>query len=320
VTLRQRVRFYQQLAVLNRAGLPLRTGLQRLRERMPGRQIDTLAEKISAGEPIGDAFTAAGFTPFECHLVAAGERSAQLDAVFQHLGEFWSRQAQMFRTLVRQLYYPAVILIVALLLNAVVDFIFVSAPAAVINLVEAVAAYGAAGFIIYTLVRVSLSSEAAQRFWLALPIIGRALSTAFAYRWITAVKLEYGAGVPLPDAVADAWRASGYASGKRLAVEGQAALREGAELSTLVQRWRQLPRDWVDFIETGEVSGALETAFANLEKETAFEWDLAQKRMNDWVPKIVYFVALVIAGAQIAFILFREVSSPFDALNKALGQ
>jgi type II secretory pathway component PulF len=322
VTLRQRVRFYQQLAVLNRAGLPMRTGLQRLRERMPGRQIDTLADKISAGEPIGDAFTAAGFTPFECHLVTAGERSAQLDAVFQHLGEFWSRQAQMFRTLVRQLYYPVVILIVALLLNFVVDlFVFsLSMPAAVINLIEAFATYGAGAFIIYTLVRVSWTNDAAQRFWLALPIIGRALSTAYAHRWITAVKLEYGAGVPLPDAVADAWRASGYPSGKRLADEGQVALREGAELSTLVQKWRQLPRDWVDFIETGEVSGALETAFANLEKETAFEWDLAQKRMNDWVPKIVYFIFLVIAGVQIAFILFRLIVSPIDTVTKMIEQ
>ena len=324
MTLQQRVRFYQQLAVLTRAGLPMRTGLQRLRERISGREIKVLTEKISEGEMIGDAFAAAGFTPFECHLVTAGERSAQLDTVFQHLGEFWARQRQMFRSLLRQLYYPGLILVVALLLNAVVDLVFVSTAAAVIHLIEAFAGYGAGAFAIYTLVKVSWSSDAAQRFWLALPVIGRALSTAYNHRWITAVKLEYGAGVPLPEAVADAWRASGYPSGKRFAEEGRAALLEGMELSSLVQKWRQLPRDWVDFIETGEVSGALETSFANLEKETAFEWDLAQKRMNDWVPKIVYFIALLIAGAQIAFILLREIgggaSSINDSINKALGQ
>ncbi len=320
MTLRQRVRFYQQLAVLTRAGLPMRTGLQRLRERISGREIAVLAEKIAQGEPVGDAFTAAGFSPFECHLVTAGELSAQLESVFAHLGEFWERQRQMFRTLVRQLYYPIIILVVALLLNALVDLVFVSQVAAVTHLIEAFAGYGAAGFVIYTLVRVSWSSDVAQRFWLALPIIGRALSTSYAYRWITALKLEHGAGVPMPDAVADAWRASGYASGQRLAGEGQAALREGEELSVLVQRWRQLPRDWVDFIETGEVSGALETAFANLEKEAGFEWDLAQKRMNDWVPKIVYFLALLVAGVQIAAILFREIVSPLNSITNAMGQ
>jgi hypothetical protein len=34
VTLRHRIRFYQQLAVLVRAGLPIRTILLRLRERL----------------------------------------------------------------------------------------------------------------------------------------------------------------------------------------------------------------------------------------------------------------------------------------------
>src|SRR5271156_1822475 len=111
----------------------MRTGLQRLRERISGREIKVLAERISEGEMIGDAFAAAGFTPFECHLVTAGERSAQLDTVFQHLGEFWARQRQMFRTLVRQLYYPVVVLVVALLLNAVVDLVFSSTEVAIFH-------------------------------------------------------------------------------------------------------------------------------------------------------------------------------------------
>ncbi len=72
MNLRQRIRFYQQLAVLTRGGVPLRTGLQRLRERLHGRQIDLLAEKVAAGEPLGEAFAAARFSPFETNLAAAG--------------------------------------------------------------------------------------------------------------------------------------------------------------------------------------------------------------------------------------------------------
>jgi type II secretory pathway component PulF len=319
VNLRQRIRFYQQLAVLTRAGVPMRTGLQRLQERIHGREMDVLTQRIAQGDLIGDAFTAAGFSPFECHLVAAGERSAQLDSVFQHLADFWSRQRQMFQALTSQLYYPLVILVLSLLVGVIVDFVSSSLAVAAVHFVETLAVYGAAGFVIYTLVRVSWSSAAAQRFWLALPIIGPALSTAYAHRWITAVKLEYGAGVPMPDAVADAWRASGYVDSEENAQEGQLALREGAELSTLVQKWRQLPRDWVDFIETGEVSGALETAFTNLEDESARAWNLAQKRMSDWVPKIVYFVALLIVAANVFFLLQREISAPYKAIDAALN-
>ena len=210
MNLRQRIRLYQQLAVLTRAGVPMRTGLQRLHERIRGRAMTVLTQKIAEGAPVGDAFAAAGFSSFECHLVSAGERSAQLDTVFQHLADFWARQRQMFQALTSQLYYPLIILVLSLLVGGLIDFIMNSWMVAVIHLIESTACYGAGAFVLYTLLRVSWRSDAAQRFWLALPIIGSTLSTAYAHRWITVLKLEHGAGVPMPDAVADAWRASGY--------------------------------------------------------------------------------------------------------------
>ena len=324
MTLRQRIRFYQQLAVLTRAGVPLRTALLRLKDRIAGRQMTTLSAKISEGESLGDAFIAAGFSPFESHLVTAGERSAQLDTVLQRLGEFWERQRQMYQALTGQLYYPLAIFVFSLLVTALIESVMSSWHIAVMHLVMTLALYGTIGFVLYTLVRVSWSSDAAQRFWLAVPIIGNTLATAYAYRWITAVRLEYGAGIPMPDAVADAWRASGYAGREALAREGHDELREGAELSMLVQRWKRLPRDWVDFIETGEVSGALETAFANLEVEAGRAWDVAQQRMTQWVPKIIYFVAILAVGAQVFSMIYnlyqQEVAGPMKEINSVLGQ
>jgi hypothetical protein len=114
------------------------------------------------------------------------------------------------------------------------------------------------GFIVYTVVRVSWSSPLMRRFWLRVPFIGSSLKTAYAYRWITALKLEFSAGVSLSRAVGDAWRASGYVGCDRFAEEGEQAMREETDLSKLVRQWKQLPRDWIDFIETGEISGAFE--------------------------------------------------------------
>ena len=317
MTLRQRIRFYQQLAVLTRAGVPLRTGLQRLRERLPGRELDVLSEKISLGEPLGEAFVAAGFSPFESHLVAAGERSAQLDVVLQHLADFWDRQRQMYQALTGQLYYPLAVLHLSIIVGALVQIIN-GIGAVVVSLIEGFTALYATGFVLFTLIRVSWQSDAAQRFWLALPIVGSTLSTAYAYRWITALNLEYSAGIPMPDAVADAWRASGYAGREQNAQEGQLALREGTELSLLVHRWRQLPRDWTDFIETGEVSGALETAFTNLQSEAARAWEFAQKRMTDLMPKLLYFVILLITAVQVASVLYHVVVAPINEADQAI--
>jgi type II secretory pathway component PulF len=315
VTLRHRIRFYQQLAVLVRAGVPLRDSLQRLRERISGGEMAILAQKISAGAMIGDAFAAARFSPFECHLVIAGERSAQLETVFQHLSEFWTRRLEMRQALITQLYYPVAMLHLALFVAALSELAIGSWAQVEVRLVEYFTAFYAIGFAAFFLIRLTWPNEGAQRFWLRVPIIGGALSAAFGYRWITALKLEFSAGIPLPDAVADAWRASGYAGSERLAQEGQAALREGAQLSALVQRWKRLPRDWVDFIETGEISGALETALENLQAEALRASALAQQRLTEWTPKIVSFLILLLVGALVIHIVWRGYIAPIIQLE-----
>ncbi len=323
MTVRHRIRFYQQLAVLARAGVPLRASLQRLQGRFSGGEAKILSQQINAGERIGEAFVTAGFSPFECHLVAAGERSAQLEAVFQHLSEFWTRQREMREAILRPLYYPIGVLHLAILMGSLVELLSISVNLAILHFFERLGLLYFLGFILFLVVRLSWASEIAQRFWLFLPLIGSTLSRAYSYRWITAMRLEYSAGIPLSNAVADAWRASGYVGSERLAVEGQEAIREGTELSTLVQRWRELPRDWIDFIETGEISGALETAFENLEAEAARAWLGAQQRLTEWLPKIIYFIVLAITAAQVATIIYQVVVAPIataeGAIDKAMN-
>ncbi len=319
MTLRRRIRFYQQLAVLVRAGVPIRASLVRLKERIPEHEVKILSEKINAGERIGEAFAAARFSPFECHLVTAGERSAQLDTVFQHLSEFWTRELEMRQALVRPLYYPLAVLHLAIAVFAVVELATTSTPwpEVLVDCVLLLALLYTFGFVVYTLVRISWSSEIMRRFWLRVPIIGSSLKTAYAYRWITALRLEFSAGISLARAVGDAWRASGYIGCDRFAEEGEQAMREGVGLSKLVERWKQLPRDWIDFIETGEISGAFETAFKNLEEEAAKAWKVAQERMADWLPKIVYFFVLLIVAVIVGRMVYQvEVAPMVDAENQ----
>jgi type IV pilus assembly protein PilC len=320
VTLPRRIRFFQQLAVLVRAGVPIRASLLRLKERIPEREAAVLSEKVNAGERLGDSFTAAGFSPFECHLVTAGERSGQLDTIFEHLSEFWKRQLEMRQALIRPLYYPIAVLHLALLVGAVVELTTTAWPIVAVHFVERMAVLYAAALVLWVVVRASWSNEMMRRIWFGVPIIGNALRTACAYRWITALKLEFTAGLSLPTAVADAWRASGYVGSIQFAEEGERAMREGEPLSTLVQRWKALPRDWIDFIETGEISGALETAFKNLEAEAARAWRLAEERMADWLPKIVYFVILVIVAVQVASLMYKVEVEPIVDAEKAIDQ
>ena len=299
MTLRHRIRFYQQLAVLARAGVPLRGSFERLEKRdAAGPEVRMLAAQLAQGQTLGEAFIAARFSPFECHLVAAGERSAQLDSVFELLSEFWNRERRFQQAVIRQLYYPALVAH----LGAVVSGLLVlsqGTTAVVTAIIENLLLLYAIGLVLYVAIRVSWRSPLAQRFWLLVPLIGGALKSAHAYRWITALRMEFVAGVSFPDAVADAWRASGYINAEARAQEGEQGMRSGTDLSQLVRSWRQLPRDWVDYFDTAEASGQFETTFKQLEVEAAHNWATTQDRMTEWVPKILYFAFLLIVVIKI---------------------
>jgi type IV pilus assembly protein PilC len=317
VTLRQRIRFYQQIAVLLRAGLPIRASVDRLRERIGGTELAILSEKIGSGERLGDAFTAAHFLPFETNLIIAGERSGQLETIFDHISQFWQRELEFRQAMIQPLIYPIVVVHLAVILGSAVDLLTVSWPVAVAHLVFRIAVLYAMGFLLFVLARFTWSSPNLKRFWLFVPIVGRTLKAAFAYRWITALRLEFGAGISLYRAVGDAWRSSGYIDCERLGQQGEEEMRAGASLSSLVAKWRQLPRDWIDFIETGEVSGGFDTAFKNLETEAARNWTLAQQRMSIWLPKIAYFVALIIAAIPVVQVAKHVLIDPInDAVNQ----
>jgi type IV pilus assembly protein PilC len=318
--LRQRIRFFQQLAVLVRAGLPIRASIDRLRERMSGRALTVLSQKIEAGERLGDAFAAAHFLPFECNLAVAGERSGHLETVFEHIAQFWQRELEFRQALIAPLIYPIVILNLAILLGSAIELFTVTWPVAVFHLVVRMMVLYVGGGLLFLLTRFMWSSPDFKRFWLYVPIVGRALRSAFAYRWITTLRLEFGAGISLYRAVGDAWRSSGFLDCERLAKEGEQAMLAGSNLSSLVAKWKQLPRDWADFVETGEVSGGFEAAFANLEAEAAHNWKIAQQNMANWLPKIAYFVFLIIAGIEVGSAYYHVLVDPLKQVQQMIGQ
>jgi len=318
VTLRARIRFYQQMAVLTRAGLPIRASIERLRDRLGSHQLKVLAQKLSEGERLPESFAAAGFPPFETNLVAAGERSGHLDTICDHIAQFWQRELEFRQSMIVPLVYPIVVLHLAVFLSSAAVLISQPWTAAVEALIFNLMVLEGSLLTVYVIARATWTSPAMKTFWLRLPIIGSALRAAFAYRWITALRIEFGAGVSIYRAVGDAWRSSGFINCERLGQEGEEALRSGASLVTLVTQWRQLPRDWIDFIETGEVSGKFEEAFIALEAEAARNWTLAQQRMSNWLPKIVYFFALIVVAWQVVEIGIKVYVEPMEQVEQAL--
>jgi type II secretory pathway component PulF len=319
MTLRHRIRFYQQLAVLARAGVPLRGSLERLEKNHASPEVRTLIAQLAQGQTLGEAFTAARFSPFECHLVAAGERSAQLDSIFELLGEFWNRELRFVQAVVRQLYYPALVVHLAIVVLGLLHLVKGQGmPAVITSIVENLFLLYVISFALYLVISISWRSAVAQRFWLLVPIIGGALRAANAYRWITVLRMEFVAGVSFPDAVADAWRSSGYVHSEGRALEAERDMRSGIDLSQLVRGWRQLPRDWIDYFDTAEASGQYETTFKQIEVEAVHGWTVTQDRMAEWIPKILYFVFLIVMAFELVSMGSQVVLGPEEEVQKAI--
>jgi type II secretory pathway component PulF len=186
------------------------------------------------------------------------------------------------------------------------------------HLVLRLVAMWAVGLFLFFAARFTWSSPAMKRFWLLVPIVGGALQAAFAYRWITSLRMEFNAGISFYRAVGDAWRSSSFPGCEQRAAEGEEAMRAGSTLSSLMAGWRQLPGSWFDFVSTGEISGGFEAAFKNLEAEAARDWTLAQQRMSEWVPKILYFVVLIIAAVQVGQVMYQVEVAPIVNVEREI--
>ena len=95
-------------------------------------------------------------------------------------------------------------------------------------------------------------------------------------------------------------------------------MRSGIDLSALVKRWRQLPRDWIDFVETGEISGEFETMFRNMETEAAHTWTMRQERMAEWVPKILVGAFILVLALEIIPMANRAINAPIEQAEKQI--
>jgi type II secretory pathway component PulF len=295
-----------------RAGIPISVSVERIRQKINSSSLTQLAERLANGEPVAASFEKVGeFSPFEVNLINVGVQTARLEEVFTHLAEYWSKESELGATLLAQSLYPAIVVHVAIFISGLPGLVQIGFGGFLYNII-----YN--GFMVYmvcipaAVVAVyTWHSEAGQKFWMAWPLIGPALISTYVFRWITALRLEYAAGIPLPDAASDAWKASGFIGCQGLATDAFNLIREGNPLSILMKKWPYIPKDWADFVDSGEQAGTLETTFETLGSEASQSALRAQDRLRVWMPRVVFAFLMIIVGflmMQALFAFLKPIS------------
>jgi len=120
ISLKDKIFFTKQLAVLLRSGIPLVQALELLVEQSTGslnRVIITLRDGIKEGRSLADGLAKfpETFDSIYIQLVRAGEASGNLETILDRLNDFLERREELRKKVVEALRYPILQLIVIIL-------------------------------------------------------------------------------------------------------------------------------------------------------------------------------------------------------------
>ncbi|MCF4164790.1 type II secretion system F family protein [Zavarzinia compransoris] len=315
-----------QLAVLLRAGLTLERALaltvENQRDPALARAIAGLRERVKSGLPLARAMAEADglFDPTAIALAEAGEAGGDLAGALASLAETLERQAELRRTLNAALFYPAMLLVVALgvillmMLVVIPQFETLFADlggdlppvtALVVGVSRFIREQGLwlliglvlAGFAASRLLALPAVRLALDRRILRLPVLGRLVAEAGTARFARTLSALVDGGVALPTALAIAGRTLGNRHMAAAVAPVAQRLGEGGGLAGPLAAAGVFPRLAIGFLRTGEETAQLAPMLARLADVLDREVRATTARLVGLMtPVITIVLGLLVAG------------------------
>jgi len=325
--------FSQQLSVLIGAGIPLVGALDMMRDQASEKHVKEMLTEVvntvEAGEPFSVALKDHPdyFPPLFVHLVKAGETGGVLDDVLSELVEYYRRRDKINKEVKSALYYPVVIVIVAIIavfilmgfvLPTIIDMLLsfggeLPLPTMILVTVSGfIESYWwilliglVLGFLgLRAYIKTPNGKKRKDRFLLKVPVIGDLLMKIIIARFASTMALLLRSGVNIINAlpvIEDVVNNDVYAE---ILQETRARVREGVVMSQPLEKSGEFPAMVVQMIKTGEESGNLEdmlnrlSNFYDVEVENAIEGSISLIE-----PVMIVIMATVIGGIVASVIL-----------------
>ena len=316
--------FNQQFNTLVRAGLPILKALDLLAERTAAARLrptlEDVRQRVRAGALLSEAMAAQGsFPPVYITVVAAGERSGNLTGVLEQYISYLRVTSGFRSRLVTALIYPAVLVLVALIVVSYLStyalpkfaelyqqlnvplpastrlLLAIALPLRSYFVILAIAVVAAAiGLFLWS--RSDRGAIAIDRFKPRIPLFGDVWIKAQIAQFVRTLSTLLGGGTPLVPAL----RTSAAAISSRLiatSVEHAAdRVKEGQALHTSLAETRLIPGLALEMIEVGEASGALTAMLTSVAEFYEEEVDTRLQRSLSWIPIVILVVMAVVIG------------------------
>lgn len=327
--------FTRQLATLIDAGLPLLRGLTVLAKQEPDlvlrKVIVNLAEAVQGGGTFSESLAGHPkiFNKLYVNMVKAGELGGVLELVLLRLAEFQEKAQKIKNKVVSAMFYPAIVLVIAILImafllvyivpkfQAIFDDMLEGKPLPgltrfVIGLSESVKSnivpivVGVVGLVIvYKLIgRTAKGAQVIDAFKLKAPLFGDLVRKSAISRFSRTLGTLVTSGVPILQALNITRETAGNVVIANAILKVHDSVKEGESIVQPLEASGVFPPMVISMIDVGEETGQLPEMLLKIAEVYDDEVDNAVAGLTSLLePIMIVFLALVVGTIVIALFL-----------------
>ncbi|WP_335903671.1 type II secretion system F family protein [Shewanella algae] len=334
----------RQIATMLAAGVPLVTSIELIARGHEKNKVRTLLgtvlADIQAGIPLSDALRPhrVYFDDLYVDLVAAGEHSGSLDAVFDRIATYKEKSEALKSKIKKAMFYPAAVVIVAMAVTALLlvvvvpqfESIFAGFGAELPAFTQLIVSLSRglqstwylflAGIVIsvWLFVRAHRNSEnfrnRIDEIVLKIPAIGEILHKGAMARFARTLATTFAAGVPLIDGLESAAGASGNYVYRKALLNVRTEVMAGMQMNVAMRTTKLFPDMLIQMVMIGEESGSLDNMLNKVANIYEMQVDDAVDGLSSLIEPIMMVVIGTIVGG-----LIVGMYLPIFNLGKVVG-
>jgi type II secretory pathway component PulF len=334
--------FYQELAVLLKAGISFKEGLtlivESLKKKADKELIQSILNDVVNGKPFSEALKVSkSFSEYEYYSIQIGEETGTTAQVCQELGVFYERKNEQKRIIIAALTYPSIVLttavlVVVFMLSYVVPMfegIFkqnnMELPMLtkmIVNLSAIVQSYGI--YILLLLAGLVFTGrilkdnptyrKTSHYFLLRVPILGTFITKVYLAQFTQAVALLTTAKVPLLNSIQMVKKMIRFVPLQDALDKVENSILKGNSLSISLKDNHLFDNRIISLVKVAEETNQTEYVFKQLSEQYNQEVIQQSKIMTTVLePLIILFVGVLVAVLLVAMYL------PMFQLSSAIG-
>jgi type IV pilus assembly protein PilC len=341
IPLKDLQQFSRELAVFLKAGIPILEALHLIRSetgnKLFGEVLDEMITSLHAGSTFVEAAErrADAFPPYYLGILQAAEMIGNLDSVLLQLADYLERDLDARRKVISALIYPAVIAVMGVgVIGVLVGYIlprfekFFKSLDAKLPLQTRILLDVGHGFSTYWylvvafvgclfglalwLTQTARGRAVRDRGALRLPVLGNLVHLAVLERFCRTLSAMVAAGVPLPDALAVASKASSNVVYQRGIDDARSAMMRGEGLAEPLAQTGLFPPAVRQMLHVGESTGTLDQQLATTAEYLERELDYKLKKFTALFEPAV----IVVMGGLVAFVAIALVSAMYGIFHQ----